>query len=96
MKWKNLLDKGKKIVDERGGVDSLKQDAEELKKIATGKGSMSDKAKQAAAALKDPGARGGEGEDRPQPAADKPQGPAPAQAPPPAPEQAQKQGKAKP
>ena len=81
MKWKNLLDKGKKIVDDRGGVDSLKQDAEELKKIATGKGSMSDKAKQAAAALKDPGARGGEGEGGAKPAEDKPQGqePGPAQ-----------------
>lgn len=60
MDLKRLFNKGKKIVDERGGVDSLKQDAEELKDIAKGKGSLTDKAKGAAAAIKDPGARGGE------------------------------------
>jgi hypothetical protein len=65
MNLKNLFNKGKKIVDERGGVDSLKEDAQELKNIATGKGSMTDKAKEAAAAIKDPGAPGGEGEPHP-------------------------------
>ena len=60
MDLKSLFNKGKKIVDERGGVDSLKEDAEELKKIATSKGSISDKAKEAAAAIKDPGAPGGD------------------------------------
>jgi hypothetical protein len=60
MNLKSLFDKGKKIVDERGGVDSLKEDAEELQKIASSKGSMTDKAKEAAAAIKDPGAPGGE------------------------------------
>jgi hypothetical protein len=65
MNLKNLFNKGKKIVDERGGVDSLKEDAEELKNIATSKGSMTDKAKEAAAAIKDPGAPGGEGEAHP-------------------------------
>jgi hypothetical protein len=62
MDLKNLFNKGKKIVDERGGVDSLKEDAEELKDIAKGKGSLTDKAKEATAAVKDPGAPGGEGE----------------------------------
>ncbi len=62
MDLKRLFDKAKKTVDERGGVDSLKQDAEELKDIASGKGSLSDKAKGAAAAIKDPGKKG---EDRP-------------------------------
>jgi hypothetical protein len=60
MDLKNLFNKGKKIVDERGGVESLKEDAEELKGIATSKGSLTDKAKEAAAAVKDPGAPGGE------------------------------------
>jgi len=51
-----LTSKAKALVDKRGGTDSLKQDAEELKKIASGKGSVGDKAKAAAAAVKDPGA----------------------------------------
>ena len=73
MNLKNLFDKGKKIVDERGGVDSLKEDAEELKGIAKGKGSLTDKAKDAASAIKDPGAPGGQdkpasrGENNPRP-----------------------------
>jgi hypothetical protein len=61
MDLKSLFNKGKKIVDDRGGVDSLKEDAEELKDIATSKGSITDKAKGAAAAIKDPGAPGGDG-----------------------------------
>lgn len=60
MNLKSLFNKGKKIVDERGGVDSLKEDATELKDIATSKGSITDKAKGAAAAIKDPGAPGGD------------------------------------
>lgn len=60
MDLKSLFNKGKKIVDQRGGVDSLKEDATELKDIAQGKGSLSDKAKDAAAAIKDPGAPGEE------------------------------------
>ena len=63
MDLKRLFNKGKKIVDQRGGVDSLKEDAAELKDIAKGKGSLSDKAKGAAAAIKDPGAPGGEAGD---------------------------------
>jgi hypothetical protein len=58
MDFKKLTDRAKKLVDERGGTDALKQDVEELKNIATGKGSIQDKAKAAAEALKDPGAKG--------------------------------------
>ena len=58
MDLKRLFNKGKKIVDDRGGVDSLKEDAGELADIAKGKGSLTDKAKGAAAAIKDPGAPG--------------------------------------
>jgi hypothetical protein len=65
MDFKKLADKAKKTIDERGGVESLKADAEELKKVAKGKGSLSDKAKQAAKALKEPGAKPGEREMKP-------------------------------
>ncbi len=64
MDFKGLINKGKKIVDERGGVDSLKQDAQEVAKIAKGKGSLSDKAKEAAAAIKDPGSNEPEPQER--------------------------------
>ena len=53
-----LTKKAKQVVDDRGGVDSLKGDAEELKDIAGSKGSAMDKAKQAGKALKDPGKPG--------------------------------------
>ncbi|MGN6202234.1 MAG: hypothetical protein ACTHNY_07510 [Solirubrobacterales bacterium] len=55
MDFKKLADKAKETIDKRGGVDSLKADAEELKKVAQGKGSLSDKAKAAAKAIKEPG-----------------------------------------
>jgi hypothetical protein len=64
MDLKRMFDKGKKIVDERGGVDSLKADAQEVAKIAKGKGSLSDKAKEAAAALKKPGENEPEPQER--------------------------------
>jgi hypothetical protein len=58
MDLKRITDKAKELVDKRGGTDSLKEDAAELKDIASGKGSVSDKAKAAAEAVKDPGAAG--------------------------------------
>jgi hypothetical protein len=58
--FRKLSDRAKDIVDKRGGTDSLKQDAEELRKIARGEGSLKDKAKRAGEAIKDPGARGTE------------------------------------
>src|ERR1700754_5215500 len=61
MDLKNLFNKGKKMVDDRGGVDSLKEDAQELAGIAKGKGSITDKAKEAAAAVKEPGKNEPEG-----------------------------------
>jgi hypothetical protein len=57
MDFKKLAAKAKDTIDKRGGMDSLKADAEELKKVAKGKGSLTDKAKAAAAAVKEPGAR---------------------------------------
>jgi hypothetical protein len=56
MNFKTLQDKAKQLIDRRGGTDSLKEDAEELKDIAKGSGSIGDKAKRAGTALKEPGA----------------------------------------
>lgn len=47
------------VVEKRGGTEALKADAEELKDIAKGRGSLKDKAREAADALKDPGAKDG-------------------------------------
>ncbi|MGE5408315.1 MAG: hypothetical protein ACM3NV_06855 [Syntrophothermus sp.] len=58
MKMNKLFDKAKKAIDNRGGMESLKEDAAELKDVAKGKGSLSEKAKAAAAAIKEPGAPG--------------------------------------
>lgn len=67
MNLKRLFDKAKKTVDDRGGMEALKQDAEELKGVAKGKGSLVDKAKGAAAAIKEPGAPGSEPQSPPEP-----------------------------
>lgn len=58
MDLSKLTDQAKKLIDDRGGTDALKEDATELKDIATGEGSLTDKAKAALDALKDPGAAG--------------------------------------
>ena len=55
MDLKRITDRAKDLVDKRGGTDSVKEDAEELKQIAKGEGSLADKAKAAVAAIKDPG-----------------------------------------
>ncbi len=55
MDFKRLADKAKQAVEGRGGVDSLKEDAQELREIATGEGSLKDKAKEAVEAVKNPG-----------------------------------------
>jgi hypothetical protein len=53
-----LAGQAKKLIDKRGGMGSLKEDAAELKNIAGEKGSLADKARHAGEALKDPGAPG--------------------------------------
>jgi hypothetical protein len=58
MDFDGLKKKAKDLIDKRGGTESLKQDANELKDIATRKGSLGDKAKDAVEAIKDPGAPG--------------------------------------
>jgi hypothetical protein len=92
MDFKRISERAKRLIDKRGGTDSLKQDAAELRDIARGPGSVSDKAKAAAGALKDPGGRrepdAAQETGAPQePAASQPgagQPPAPAQPEPPA------------
>jgi hypothetical protein len=61
---RRLTDQAKKLVNKRGGTGALKEDAEEVKDIATGKGSLKDKAKAAGEAVKDPG-KPGEPEQKP-------------------------------
>jgi hypothetical protein len=59
MGLKDIFRRGKKAVDDRGGTEALKEDAKELKDVATEKGSsVADKAKDAAAAIRDPGRKG--------------------------------------
>ncbi len=56
--FKKLTDKAKDVIEDRGGMDAVKEDLAEVKEIATGEGSVTDKAKAAVDALKDPGAEG--------------------------------------
>jgi hypothetical protein len=56
MKWTQIARKAKKVVDDRGGTEVLKQDFNELKDIARSKGDLKTKSKAAAAALKQKGA----------------------------------------
>ena len=56
MNWKAIADKAKQTFQQRGGSKAAKEDAEELRNIAQAQGSITDKAKQAAAAIREPGA----------------------------------------
>ena len=58
MDLKRLTNRAKDLVNKRGGTGALKEDAEEVKNIATGEGSLKTKAKAAGEASKDPGAPG--------------------------------------
>jgi hypothetical protein len=81
MDLKRLSQQAKRLIDRRGGSKSLKEDADELRDIARGEGSLSDKAKAAAGAIKEPGAKepGAREPDAPPPAA--PPQPPPSQTP---------------
>ena len=57
MDFKSLQRRAKQLIDKRGGTESLKADAEELRNIAKGPGSVAEKAKRAGDALKEPGAK---------------------------------------
>jgi hypothetical protein len=56
MDLKRLTNRAKDLVEKRGGPESVKEDAGELRDIAKGEGSLKDKAKAAAEAIKEPGA----------------------------------------
>ena len=56
MDLKKLGQQAKSLVDKRGGSESVKEDADELKDIAKSQGSLADKAKAAVEAIKEPGA----------------------------------------
>ena len=58
MDFAKLAKQAQKLVNKRGGMKSLADDAKELDRIASEKGSLGTKAKDAAEALKDPGAPG--------------------------------------
>jgi hypothetical protein len=55
--WTRLARTAKRVVDKRGGVEALKADAEEIKKIAKSDASFGTKAGAAVKAIKDAGAR---------------------------------------
>lgn len=63
MDFNRLAQRAKQIIDQRGGPESAKQDADELRNIARGPGTLSDKAKRAGEALREPGAGRGRGAD---------------------------------
>jgi len=86
MNLKSLQRKAKQLIDRRGGTDSLKADAEELKNIAKGPGSVADKAKRAGDALKDPGAKDPDTPVSPRPPATDTPAPTAERTAPPAPE----------
>jgi hypothetical protein len=67
MDFKRLSQQAKRLIDKRGGTKSLKEDADELRDIARGEGSLSDKAKAAAGAVKEPGAQDPDAERQPPP-----------------------------
>ena len=54
----SLANKAREIFNKRGGSEAAKGDLQELKDIHARGGSMSDKAKAAVDALKDPGTKG--------------------------------------
>jgi hypothetical protein len=86
MNLKSLQRKAQQLIDRRGGTDSLKADADELRNIAKGPGSVADKAKRAGDALKDPGAKGPDTPATPRPPATDTPAPTAQPAAPPAPE----------
>jgi hypothetical protein len=53
-----LAEKAKGLIDRRGGMQSVKEDAMEVKDIAGKDESLTDKAQDVGEALKDPGAPG--------------------------------------
>lgn len=55
MDFKKLTDQAKRAIDKRGGTEALKGNLNELKDVAKGQGTLKEKAKAAAEAVKQPG-----------------------------------------
>jgi hypothetical protein len=74
VKFNKLAEKAKQAIDRRGGMDALKEDLQEVKQAATGRGTMKEKARAAADAIKTPGRNPGsaQGETPPAPPATPP------------------------
>ena len=64
--FSRLASKAREMFNKRGGSEAAKGDLQELKDIQARGGSMSDKAKAAADALKEPGMKGREGSASPE------------------------------
>jgi hypothetical protein len=76
MRYQRMARIAKQAIDNRGGVQALKQDMQQAADAAKGKGSLKEKAKAAAEALKQPGsATQGGGPAAPEPAAPPREGP---------------------
>jgi hypothetical protein len=58
-----VLDRLKGLFQQRGGSDAAKEDAQEVKDVASSDASTREKAGEGAEALKDPGAKGPEARD---------------------------------
>jgi hypothetical protein len=58
MDLNKLTEKAKRMFDKRGGTQAAKEDATELEDIARKDEGVTDKVKDAAAAIEDPGAPG--------------------------------------
>ena len=57
-RFSSLANKAREMFNKRGGTEAAKEDLQELKDIQARGGSMSDKAKAAVDALKEPGMKG--------------------------------------
>jgi hypothetical protein len=75
--FSSLAEKARQMFHKRGGTDAAKGDLQELKDIHARGGTMSDKAKAAVDALKEPGLKGPDRSASPEdaPARDRPPGP---------------------
>ena len=56
MDFKAMAEKAKHVFQQRGGAQAAKEDAQELRDIAQGQGSATEKATAAAQAIREPGA----------------------------------------
>lgn len=63
--FKKLAQSASDLINKRGGTKSVQEDANELMDIAKSDGSLSDKAKRGAQALKEPGAHSEAPAERP-------------------------------